>query len=506
MQTKDLVGTRYRLDQRIASGGMGDVWAARDELLGRQIALKLLHPHLAAEQGFLQRFRAEAQAAARLSHPGIVAVYDYGEEPGTAYLAMELVDGDPLSAVIRQRGRLSAEEALHVVSQTAEALAAAHAEGLVHRDVKPANILLCPDGRVKVTDFGIVRAMDTPTVTKDGTVFGTVAYMSPEQVRGERVTAASDLYSLGVVAYECLSGSRPYHGGESIAVALAHLHDPVPPLPADVPAGVRRLVLGMLEKRPRARPASAGAVAEAARRLAGAGEAPWARGGVRAASPQGGVDGSQAAEQTAPGEFGLPTQPFARDAGSGHTTRAVTLPGLAEPQTKAMAPPPRPTVLRPGTAERRWARLATVCAGALLLALLLAATFSGGGGGGVRARPEVTVPRLQGVALGDAEHQLEALGLHPVLGTGDPSPSAIVVGEQPSAGTRVPRGSKVRLVVRASTVRQTTTDTTSSASATTRSAPPGATTPGPTPPPKGPPGGDGPPGHSGGPPGRGHGH
>jgi hypothetical protein len=482
MQTKDVLGTRYRLDQRIAVGGMGDVWAARDELLGRQVALKLLHPNLAADDEFRRRFRAEAKTAARLSHPGIVAVYDYGEDPDAAYLAMELVDGEPLSALIRRRGRLNPAETMSLVAQAAEALAAAHTEGLVHRDVKPANLLLRTDGRLKVTDFGIVRAADTSTLTRDGTVFGTVAYMSPEQVRGERATAASDIYSLGVVAYECLGGS--------LAVALGHLHDPVPPLPDDVPEGVRRLVLRMLEKNPGDRPASAGAVANTAKRLAADGDATWALGGLGGAATDLSENGRRGEGATDRYEAGPPTVQLTQAWDPDERSESMALAGLAEPHTMALALP-RPATFRTGSPNRHWASVAAVTAAALVVALLFAAAFSGGP---THAKPGIALPQLRGMTLGAAEQRLASLGLHATLSPGNPSPLDIVVGEHPSAGHRVKRGSGVALTLRAPVVHTTTTTT-------PRTAPTSPAKPAPGPPPAGPPGHggtDGPPGHGGG--------
>lgn len=493
MQTKDVLGTRYRLDQRIAVGGMGDVWAARDELLGRQVALKLLHPNLAADDEFRRRFRAEAKTAARLSHPGIVAVYDYGEDPDAAYLAMELVDGEPLSALIRRRGRLDPAETMSLVAQAAEALAAAHTEGLVHRDVKPANLLLRTDGRLKVTDFGIVRAADTSTLTRDGTVFGTVAYMSPEQVRGERATAASDIYSLGVVAYECLSGTRPYIGAESIAVALGHLHDPVPPLPDDVPEGVRRLVLRMLEKNPGDRPASAGAVANSAKRLAADGDATWALGGLGGAAADLAESGPPGEGATGRYEAGPPTVLLSQAWDPDERSESMALAGLAEPHTMAL-PLPRPATFRTGSPQRQWASVAAVTAAALVVALLFAAAFSGGP---TPAKPGVVLPPLRGMTLATAEQRLASLGLHATLSPGSPSPLDLVVGEHPSAGHRVKRGSGVELTLRAPVVHTTTTTTAPSHPAPPSPAKPAA----PGPPPAGPPGHvstGGPPGHGGG--------
>jgi eukaryotic-like serine/threonine-protein kinase len=474
MQTKDVLGARYRLDQRIAVGGMGDVWAARDELLGRRVALKLLHPNLAADDGLRRRFRTEAKAAARLSHPGIVAVYDYGEDPDGTYLAMELVDGEPLSLVIRRRGRLAPTETMSLVSQTASALAAAHAEGLVHRDIKPANLLVRPDGIVKVTDFGIVRAADSPTLTREGTVLGTVAYMSPEQVRGEEIGPMSDIYSLGVVAYECLCGTRPYRGEESIAVALAHLHDPVPPLPTDIPVSVRRLVLRMLQKEAPARPDSAAAVAETARSLltdrettlalAGIGELP-----ADEATKDGAVrrDGS-----TDPKGVSTPTGQLSRDQGS---TGALALAGLAEPPTMPLSPV-RPVAFRTTTPPRHWSAVAAVVASALVVGVLFAAFPSS-----PSTRPTVALPQLRGVSLAAAEHRLAAIGVRASTGYEDPSPADVVLAELPAAGSRVPFGATVTLTVRVPVAHHTTPPTSHPAPAPTGAAPKTQQPPGPPP-------------------------
>ena len=208
-----LLAGRYRLTDRIATGGMGEVWRAEDNLLNRNVAVKLLPTGRAGDEAFLARFRAEARYAASLSHPGIARVYDYGEssEFGGAYLVMELVEGDPLSAILANAGRLSPDVTLDIVSQSARALEAAHEAGIVHRDIKPGNLLVTADGTTKITDFGIataVAAAQASHLTETGMVMGTAMYVSPEQATGSPVTAASDIYSLGVVAYECLAGRR----------------------------------------------------------------------------------------------------------------------------------------------------------------------------------------------------------------------------------------------------------------------------------------------------------
>jgi serine/threonine-protein kinase len=248
---------------------MGEVWRGEDELLNREVAVKLLPTGRAGDESFLARFRAEARYAASLSHPGIARVYDYGEssEFGGAYLIMELVNGEPLSAILARAGRLSADATLDIVSQAARALDAAHQAGIVHRDIKPGNLLVTAGGTTKITDFGIataVAAAQASHLTETGMVMGTAMYVSPEQATGAQVNAASDIYSLGVVAYECLAGRPPFTASEPLAIAFAHKHEPVPPLPADVPEPVADLVYHMLAKTPEERPVNVRAVADQA--------------------------------------------------------------------------------------------------------------------------------------------------------------------------------------------------------------------------------------------------
>jgi len=267
--TEYLLAGRYRLTDRIAAGGMGEVWRGHDQLLNRRVAVKLLPTVRAGDDSSLARFRAEARYAASLSHAGIARVYDYGEsaEFGGAYLVMELVDGDPLSAILARNGRLSTDATLDIVAQSARALEAAHQAGIVHRDIKPGNILIAPGGTAKITDFGIataVRAAQAAHLTQTGMVMGTAMYVSPEQATGAQVTASSDIYSLGVVAFECLAGHPPFTANEPLAIAYSHKHDPVPPLPPDVPPPVVDLVRAMLAKTPDGRPASARALADRA--------------------------------------------------------------------------------------------------------------------------------------------------------------------------------------------------------------------------------------------------
>ncbi|TAJ48326.1 MAG: serine/threonine protein kinase [Herbiconiux sp.] len=260
-------GGRYELSNRIAIGGMGEVWQATDLVIGRTVAIKILKDEYLGDPGFLERFRAEARHAALVNHEGIANVFDYGEEEGSAYLVMELVPGEALSTILEREHVLSTDRVLDIVAQTALALQAAHAAGLVHRDIKPGNLLITPDGRVKITDFGIARIADQVPLTATGQVMGTVQYLSPEQASGQAASPTTDIYSLGIVAYECLAGKRPFTGESQVAIAMAQINETPPDLPTTVAEPVRNLVLSCIAKKPEDRPSSTANLARAAMAL-----------------------------------------------------------------------------------------------------------------------------------------------------------------------------------------------------------------------------------------------
>src|SRR6201995_1051160 len=349
---------RYRLQRHIATGGRGQVWEGLDSRLGRQVAIKVLKAEYSTDPEFVERFRAEARTVAMLNHPGIASVYDYGEteldgEGRTPYLVMELVNGEPLNAVIKRTGRLSLRHALDMLEQTGRALQVAHTAGLVHRGVKPGNILITPTGQVKLTDFGIAKAVDAAPVTQTGMVMGTAQYIAPEQALGHEATPASDVYALGVVGYEVVSGKRPFTGDGALTVAMKHIKEPPPPLPPELPPNVRELIEITLVKNPGMRYRSGGPFADAVAAV---------RAGRRPPRPR----PSPPAGRPSPAAPPRATPPRIAGAPSGRTPT----PHRSRPSTGGRRPPPARRTFSSGQRALLWAA-GVLGALAIIIAVLI---------------------------------------------------------------------------------------------------------------------------------------
>ena len=401
-----LLAGRYRIDEPIAAGGMGEVWRATDEVLGRVVSVKFLHSQYATNETFLERMLREARAASAVNHPGVVATYDFGriQEEGqlpSSYIVMEYVDGPSLSTLLLD-GPLSLDQSLMILEQTSAALDAAHRAGVVHRDVKPGNILLTPEGNVKLTDFGIARSEDTSTITDSGSIAGTAQYLSPEQAAGEKADDASDFYSLGVVIYSCLTGAVPFVRDSPVAIALAHIQEKPPPLPEHIPAGVSELVMSLLEKEPSDRPASGAVISARAARL-------------RRELPL---------EATDPAA----TVPAAAAAAAADTDPEAT--------EIASAPPGEGRRFRPRT-------------GVILLALAAAAAVVGLVLMFATRGEEVTMPSVVGLTQQQAEGNLKDIGLDTEIEVKDVAKTKkdVVVGQSEDAGSTVRTGDTVTLTV-----------------------------------------------------------
>jgi serine/threonine-protein kinase len=464
---------------------MGQVWRANDEILGRAVAVKLLRGEYASDPEFVDRFRAEARRTAALSHPGIASVFDYGEtgdpdaEGTIAYLVMELVEGEPLSALLAREGRLSPAHTLDVLAQSALALDSAHHAGVVHRDVKPSNLLLRRDGVVKVTDFGIAHAADEAPRTEAGLVVGTAAYLSPEQVACRPATPASDVYALGVVAYECLAGRRPFIGDHPIALALAHRRSAPPPLPDDVPAAVRDLVAWTLSKAPQARPPGAGVLGRQA--LVTRAGLPESSGPAEPTTLTSGwlpaMSGWHSALGRGPQPRGAGPRPAAAPnrrarprAARATTARAPRLSRAgAEPRAERPALAPNPQLSRadgpqgqetgewaPGSLagerparERPAGRRRRRGAPALGIAIALILLMAGGVTAAARQRAAAMVPSVAGQRIAAAGQALARAGFE-VRERSRPDATVqagVVVSQDPAGGTRLTRGRPVTMVV-----------------------------------------------------------
>lgn len=381
-----VLAQRYELTRRIAVGGMGEVWEAHDRRTGVRVAAKVLRPELAGQQLYLDRLAAEARNSAQLDHPGIAAVYAHGEVDGVGYLVMQLVEGETLSEVLRREGRLPAATVLKIVADTADALAAAHESGVVHRDVKPANLIISPSGHVTITDFGISLGTDQAPMTEAGMVMGTAQYLPPEQAMGRAATGAGDVYALGIIAYEALVGHRPYTGATEVDIAFAHVTEPLPRLPEQVDEQIRTLVEQMLAKDPSERPSSALEVAARARDLVSQLEQsrwdpsavrrawhavaslPFTSSGVRAIT--GGAAQGARAVQGDSADHGVGAAP-AR--GAAHPDGAEATASRRRDRSSLRLRPPRSAVAR-----RTVASVAVVILSAALTLLVLALAVPGG--------------------------------------------------------------------------------------------------------------------------------
>ena len=402
-------GRRYRVIEKIGSGGMADVFKAVDDVLGRTVAVKVLHPRYASDPTFVARFRQEAQAAANLSHPNIVNMYDWGRDGETYYIVMEYVKGTDLKSLVAQQGPLDPRKAAEYAAQVCGALAVAHGYDIIHRDIKPHNIVLAPDGTVKVMDFGIARAGNT-TMTQTGSVLGTAQYISPEQAQGKQLSPASDLYSLGVTLYEMVTGRPPFDADTPVATALQQVNDePIPPrqVRASIPPALEAVILRAMRKNPAERYASATEMRDDLRRV------------VNGDAPAGGV--------------------YAGAASPDHTS---VLPPVERAASARPAGAPR---VQP-VPERRmspWAWVAIVAA-LLVVGLGVAYALGAFGGGGV------VVPPLTGLTEEQAQTELEAAGLTlGVVGTenSDTVEPGIIISQDPEAGDKVEEGTAINIVV-----------------------------------------------------------
>jgi serine/threonine-protein kinase len=442
-----LIGGRYRLIAPLGEGGMATIWRALDEQLDREVAVKLLREQYGTDAGFAARFRQEARAAGSLAHPNIVPVYDYGTDTdGAQYIVMQLVEGDDLATILRERGSLETEEGVRIAIGVASALEAAHRRGLVHRDVKPGNILLTDDGDVKVTDFGIARAVAEASMTVTGTTLGSVHYFSPEQARGDEVTGASDVYALGIVLYEMLTGRRPFEGDSAAGVALKRLNeDPPPPSTyRPVPSGLSAIVMRALQREPTDRFPDAGSFAEALRA--------WQKDPAAAAA----AAGTGAAGVAAAGAGPAPSEAPALASGEPtvYVPPRVTMPSDRVPG-RVGPPGRRPPTARPAEEERQpwWIWLVALLA-ILLLGLIgyLGFQILGNLGPGVTPSPsaaQFALPNYEGEPIAAVREDLERLGL---LRDEQREPSDefdrnTVISTDPPAGTMVSEGDTISIVV-----------------------------------------------------------
>jgi serine/threonine-protein kinase len=456
-----VLGDRYRLDERLAAGGMGTVWRAEDTLLHRDVAVKVLNEGMSSDDRFVERFRREAKAAAGLLHPNVAGVFDYGEEQGRPFIVMELIEGETLADALARRGRFEPSDVASIGAGVAEGLAAAHAAGFVHRDVKPANVMLTDRGDVKVMDFGIAAPESGTGLTGTGMVMGTARYLAPEQAAGQPATPASDVYALGIVLYELLTGTPPFDRESPLATAMAHVREDPPPVAsvrADTPPWLAALVDSCLAKDPSERPAGAAELAAALRQ-----ERPPATGPTSdedepaadlATEVLAPVVGTAVLEPADPTAVDTP-EPAPPDAPMPEPEAEAAVPAVAA-ATPARDPPASPeqpaapvgpvfsTAVMRSVRPKRRPRLPVVLAivgVAVVLIVVLVLAFSGGGD---TVKLTDFVGKTIGQATAAANHQGVELK---VLKRPSDQPANIVISQVPAAGTEFERGGTVILLV-----------------------------------------------------------